>query len=256
MNFFDFFEFDVDSFNYTASDVIEKNTLIEVSPCLDIPLDELQKIQGFNSEPCYFTTSESAIFPFGYLCSNSFSSKTPNCKLIYSKKDNALTAFSNRRINKKENLTYDFSQVIIADSMAFNVFEFMKIDKYGIELKPCEYGRGVFAMRDFAEGETIEVVNTLKIPQYYYGDFCDTKFSLYQFGSDLEDCRSEIALGFTSLYNHSDYFNASVNSAKYRMETDFSVVAHKDIKKGEQIFISYGYNPVAEENKYFQKRVS
>jgi uncharacterized protein len=91
-------------------------------------------------------------------------------------------------------------------------------------------GRGVFANRTFAEGETVEVCPTVEISEGG-GDLADYLFESTNEGMFL------VVLGFGMLYNHSsepnlDYFQEN--------EAALAFVAQRQIDKGEELTISYG----------------
>ena len=126
-------------------------------------------------------------------------------------------------------------------------------------------GRGVFATKDFSEGDTIECCPVLPI-------FIDTE-------DEDEDCEitdeddqlrfewnstnltnyvydfswyQVIALGYGSLYNHSD--DPNVDYDTYEEANMIVMSAARDIKAGEQLFIAYDnpeeYDISFEGNKY------
>lgn len=59
---------------------------------------------------------------------------------------------------------------------------------------------------------------------------------------EFDEKHSALALGYGSLYNHSK--NPNANYSVDTKEKEIVIYARKDIKKGSQIFISYGYDPV------------
>ena len=63
----------------------------------------------------------------------------------------------------------------------------------------------------------------------------------YTFAWGTRPCLSCVALGWGSLYNHSDQPNAAYHEVRHRNQMEF--VALRDIKKGEQIFIDYDWDP-------------
>jgi hypothetical protein len=102
--------------------------------------------------------------------------------------------------------------------------------KRGLVVREGPRGRGVFASRSFAEGETVEVCPTVEISEGG-GDLAD-----YLFESTNEG-RFLVALGFGMLYNHSPEPNLD-----YFQENDAALafVAQRQIEKGEELTISYG----------------
>ena len=103
-----------------------------------------------------------------------------------------------------------------------------------LHIKPTDtkkMGRGIISTRKFSKNDIIEVSPTI----------CKKKLS--DFGSALKDYvfsgqngETCMALGYGSLFNHKDSPNAT-----WKIEDDQLIVtATKEIKKGQEIFISYG----------------
>jgi hypothetical protein len=103
----------------------------------------------------------------------------------------------------------------------------------GIRIKESPHGRGVYADRDFAAGETIEICPTLELDDSATGGLPRD----YVLRSNLDPDNSVLMLGYGSLYNHS-----YEPSAEYVQHTDYSLefVATRDIPAGEEITIDYG----------------
>jgi len=101
-----------------------------------------------------------------------------------------------------------------------------------IELKKSPIaGLGVFAKSDFEVGDIIEIAPIIKVKREDIGGIIND----YIFTVPDEGMTS-IALGWVSLYNHSDD-----NNATWRVDGDsIIIICIKDIKKGEEIFVSYG----------------
>ena len=92
-------------------------------------------------------------------------------------------------------------------------------------------GRGVFSTRAYTIGEIIEVCPCIK-QEYKYAK---GEISKYVYDYNQKYCI--IALGFCSIYNHKDDPNAKwtiINTEQIK------IVALKNIRQGEEIFISYG----------------
>jgi SET domain-containing protein len=95
--------------------------------------------------------------------------------------------------------------------------------------KSSTHGYGVFAEKDFKKGEKIEECYMLLTKAG------DSTFEDYYF-----DAKRKYALltGFGSIYNHSDDPNTDYTiDVKNKLAT---FKADKRIRKGEEIFISYG----------------
>ena len=106
--------------------------------------------------------------------------------------------------------------------------------------KTGKKGRGVFALKDFGEGEIIETCPVINITPKERKIVEKTIFNyyIYPWRSTLS---GSLALGYGSIYNHSFSPNADwkqnfkSNSMVYR--------AIKPIKKGEEITVNYNGEP-------------
>ena len=113
-------------------------------------------------------------------------------------------------------------------------------DSRGVDVRDSTIcpGRGVFALRPFDPGDTVEVCPVLVIPKREHAQVAGQTFLLYyQFPWKTHESEGAIVLGFGSLYNHSDDPNA-------RHVRDFERVlmrfeALKPIAAGEEVTISY-----------------
>jgi len=104
-------------------------------------------------------------------------------------------------------------------------------------------GRGVFAGVDMAKGEVIEVspalvlqVNTSETDEYVYRHE-------YEDEDGNDECEYWLGLGFTSLYNHSYHANAEFDLHDCENGSFVELIAHRDIKCGEEIMINYNGDP-------------
>ena len=109
---------------------------------------------------------------------------------------------------------------------------------YKIEVKPSlGRGRGVFAIQPISRDELIESCPVIRFepkntavleatPLYDY---------LYSWSNDYREVA--IALGYGSLYNHSDEPNALYHTNRNRNAIDF--IATRPIAAGEEVTISY-----------------
>lgn len=103
-------------------------------------------------------------------------------------------------------------------------------------------GRGVFAQRAFAAGETIERANILVFSsEQWEQHVVDTDLTNYCFrwGEDDED--GAIGLGNASLYNHS--FSPSARYVLRIPERQIEFIALRGIEAGEEITVNYNRNP-------------
>jgi len=100
------------------------------------------------------------------------------------------------------------------------------------------HGWGVFANTDILEGEVFEECPILTLP-ITKGE-TTTLLMDYRFNWPQGDIWDEqvCALGFGSLYNHSDNANAYWRSNV--LKRTFEFVASRNISSGEEIFIWYG----------------
>ena len=100
-------------------------------------------------------------------------------------------------------------------------------------------GRGVFAERDFAEGEVIERCPVLVLEGRYRPVFGRTVIGAYHFTWVQESEVVALPLGYGCIYNHSWTPNADwVNLIRDNM-MDF--VAIRDISAGEEVCTHYKY---------------
>jgi len=102
------------------------------------------------------------------------------------------------------------------------------------DIKSSKVGsRGVFANKNYVKDEILEVCPCIK--QDHNLDLGRVADYLFNYN----DKESLIAFGYCSMYNHSDKPNAEWHIID---ENKMKIVALKNIKKGEEIFISYGEN--------------
>jgi uncharacterized protein len=101
-------------------------------------------------------------------------------------------------------------------------------------------GRGVFALRDFKEGEIVENCPVINITPSERKRVEKTIFNYYIY--PWRSTRSgSLVLGYGSIYNHSFDPNADW---KQNFKTQSMVYrALKPIKKGEEILINYNGEP-------------
>ncbi len=99
-------------------------------------------------------------------------------------------------------------------------------------------GRGIFATIAIAKGTIIEISQVIVMPQKEIRR--NTVLERYVF--DLDDDNCGVALGLGSLFNHSD----KRHNVEYAYDADLQIMyftTTRDVKKGEQLFIDYGYDP-------------
>ena len=107
-----------------------------------------------------------------------------------------------------------------------------------VEVKPSlGRGRGVFAIQPISCDEVIESCPIIAFEPKYRAALEATPLYDYLYGWS-DDCREvAIALGYGSLYNHSDEPNAAYHRNRSQNAIDF--IATKFIAAGEEITISY-----------------
>lgn len=101
-------------------------------------------------------------------------------------------------------------------------------------------GRGVFAGRAFQAHEIIEVCPVIALSKDDAAKLDDTYLYNYYFGWGAQNEGAAIALGFGSLYNHSDIPNASYR--KNLADGTISIIALQLIESGAEIFITYQFS--------------
>jgi len=101
-------------------------------------------------------------------------------------------------------------------------------------------GRGVFALKDFKAGETIESCPVINITPAERKRLEKTIFNyyIYPWRSTRSGC---LVLGYGSIYNHSFEPNADW---KQNFKTNCMIYrAIKPIKKGKEILVNYNGEP-------------
>lgn len=109
-----------------------------------------------------------------------------------------------------------------------------------IEIKSSPYGRGVFAKRLIKKGTIIEVCPIILLPDLDNKNELEDQLERFQF--NWVNGLKCIALGFGSIYNHSEHPNA-IFLPNFEEKT-ITFVALKDIEAEDEILTDYGYVPV------------
>jgi hypothetical protein len=113
-------------------------------------------------------------------------------------------------------------------------------------IKPSSiHGRGIFSTQDIQEGEIVErcPMVPLGFRSRYHNDPQIYKYLYSQPTCPCNECKNHgfifhMVLGYGMLYNHQDNANTEW---KFDFPNSFAdVVAIKDIKSGEEIFVDYG----------------
>ena len=102
----------------------------------------------------------------------------------------------------------------------------------GLRVGITKHGRGVFATKKYAKGDTIEVCPLLVDKSSSWGE------ALADYIFNHGDGNSALALGYCSLYNHS--LNPNVDHEVEKHTNCMVFKAARNISVGEQMFISYG----------------
>lgn len=105
-------------------------------------------------------------------------------------------------------------------------------------------GRGIFSTKNYKKGNIITICPVILIPKNEISKANLLNLYVYYWDKNYD----ALSLGLGSLFNH----KLKSNVEFYRHESDDYLVfiAKRNIKKGEQLFINYGYNPKIAERKY------
>ncbi len=113
------------------------------------------------------------------------------------------------------------------------------------------HGQGVFAARNIAAGEIIELCPILLFPQSELEYIRKTILDDYYFDWGEDGKWYALCLGFGSLYNHSYEPNA-----EYEMDFEAKTIdfyCRKDISAGDEILINYNGEVGNKEKVWFEK---
>lgn len=95
-------------------------------------------------------------------------------------------------------------------------------------------GKGVFASKNIKKGEKIETAPILVLE---FTDLIETRWNLlFEYYFWMDDYVA-LALGFASIYNHSQ--DANCKYKLNRLDKTITFTATKDIKKDEEIYFNY-----------------
>jgi uncharacterized protein len=100
-------------------------------------------------------------------------------------------------------------------------------------------GRGVFATQSISKGELIEICPLIVLSERDREKISRTILSEYYFSWNFD--QAVIALGYSSIYNHS----ASPNATYDKHFEDRTIVYHclRPIAQGEEITVAYHHGP-------------
>lgn len=98
-------------------------------------------------------------------------------------------------------------------------------------------GRGVFTSEPIEQGTLIELSPVIVMGQEERLLLDKTLLHdyIFEWGKDLDQCA--VALGYVSVYNHS--YNANCQYGMYYKQQSISIIAVRDIKAGEELFLNY-----------------
>ena len=111
-------------------------------------------------------------------------------------------------------------------------------------------GRGVFATRNFKKGETIETCPIIELSKYDTSNLKESFLVTYFFFFGKNKERLAIALGFGSIYNHSNTPNATFKVKSKEAVIEFSSI--KNIKKYEEITFDYHHGTSKKSPLWFE----
>ena len=98
-------------------------------------------------------------------------------------------------------------------------------------------GRGVFAKTDIKKGELIEKCPVIPIPEHDVAALSESILLTYFYFFGKKRERMVVALGFGSIYNHTDSPNATYKENERELTIDF--IALRDIQAREEITVNY-----------------
>jgi SET domain-containing protein len=110
-------------------------------------------------------------------------------------------------------------------------------------------GRGLYTTENIKKGEVVMKCPVIPLDDYEFQQQKDTIIELYNF--DWKD-GSAIALGLGSLFNHNDNPNVTYVNDYKGQSIVFTALCN--IRKGSQLFIDYGYDPIISYNEYLLKK--
>lgn len=113
-------------------------------------------------------------------------------------------------------------------------------------------GRGIFALRKIAAGETIEEAPVVVVPESEVARLDATVLGDYYFLWGADEKQAALLLGLCSLCNHSYAPNARFLLHPDRQTIEF--VALRDIAEGEEVTTNYNGNPKSREPVWFEAR--
>lgn len=115
----------------------------------------------------------------------------------------------------------------------------IKFKNNKVEVLPAgKKGRGVFAKKDLKKGALVEISPVIIIPEEDWIHIEETILGDYVF--ETEEGEVCLALGYSSIYNHSFSANASFNPHEDYIE----IKATRDIERGEEVCLDYNWDAI------------
>lgn len=102
-------------------------------------------------------------------------------------------------------------------------------------------GRGLISNKTIKKGQTVHVAELIVFPRH--DNFRIEKTLLDSYVYDIGYGKLGLALGYGSLFNHSNNPNIDYTFIKRNNRTLIKYIALRNIKPNKQLFIDYGYNP-------------
>ncbi len=121
------------------------------------------------------------------------------------------------------------------------------LNSFPIEVKPCQFGRGVFSTRDIPKGGLIEVAPVLPLTPKEFNDVSETLLGHYVYTwigprqkltvDQDKWTGAALVLGYGMIYNHSSDPNCEWKAdAKDKLMRFYAL---RTIPKGTEIFHNY-----------------
>jgi hypothetical protein len=105
------------------------------------------------------------------------------------------------------------------------------------EVRKNKFGRGVYAKRPFRRGEVVEVAPVVVVPKKQIR----MKDKLIHYVFEWNRTCYGVALGYGSLFNHSDKPDVEFSLDRRKRVITFRAV--RPIRVGQEVMTSYGYDP-------------
>lgn len=113
-------------------------------------------------------------------------------------------------------------------------------------------GRGVFTSEPIPQGTLIELspVIVMSGEERLLLDKTLLHDYIFEWGKDLDQCA--MALGLVSVYNHS--YSANCQYGMYYKQQAINIIAVRDIRAGEELFINYNGTWNDEKKVWFETK--